>query len=257
MNTRTSIGLITASVMAIAAAFLAPGDRALAGPAAAAASGTGSTPDVLAGAGLQLISQAAQRAIRAQAGTQGATLSLTPAPLDPRLRLAACDRPLDAFITDGGQIHYQTTVGVRCAGRVRWTIYTSVTVESLATVLVARYALPRDAALTAADFQSQTRRVPGLLSGYLTDAAALAGQRLKRPLRAGEVLSHDALAPAFLIHRGQQVVLVAHSPGLDVRMAGVALSDGRIADRIDVRNLSSQRVVEGVVRSDSEVEMPL
>jgi flagella basal body P-ring formation protein FlgA len=250
MNTRTSIGLITATMMAIAAAWLAPVDRAVAGPA-------GSTGGVLAGAGLASISQAAQRAIRTQAGAQGATLSLTPAPLDPRLRLAACDRPLDAFITGGGQIQYQTTVGVRCAGRVRWTIYTSVTVESLATVLVARYALPREAALTAADFEPQTRRVPGLLSGYLTDAAALAGQRLKRPLRAGEALSRDALAPAFLIHRGQQVVLVAHAPGIDVRMAGVALSDGRVADRIDVRNLSSQRVVEGVVRSDSEVEMPL
>jgi len=202
------------------------------------------------------ITQAAERAIRAQAGARSA-LSLTPAPLDPRLRLAACGHPLDAFITDGAQIHYQTTVGVRCTGRVRWTIYTSITVESLAPVLVARYALPLDAALTAADFQLQTRRVPGLISAYLSDPSALAGQRLARPVRAGEPLGIDALAPAFLVHRGQQVVLVAHSPGIDVRMAGIALADGRIDDHIQVRNLSSQRVVEGIVRSDSEVEAPL
>jgi flagella basal body P-ring formation protein FlgA len=206
---------------------------------------------------LRLISEAAERAVRAQAGAHSASLSLTPAPLDPRLRLAACTRPLDAFVTNGSPISYQTTVGVSCAGRVHWTIYTSITVESLAPVLVARYALPRDAALTAADFQVQTQRVPGLINGYLTDSNALAGQRLARPLRVGEALTRDALAPAFLIHRGQQVLLVAHSPGIDVRMAGIALADGRIGDRIHVRNLSSDRVVEGIVRSDSEVEAPL
>jgi flagella basal body P-ring formation protein FlgA len=40
-------------------------------------------------------------------------------------------------------------------------------------------------------------------------------------------------------------------------MSAVALADGRIADRIRVQNLSSQRVVEGIVRSDSVVEVPL
>jgi flagella basal body P-ring formation protein FlgA len=40
-------------------------------------------------------------------------------------------------------------------------------------------------------------------------------------------------------------------------MNAVALSDGRLSDRIRVQNLSSQRVVEGIVRSESLVEVPL
>ncbi|MGH8206402.1 MAG: flagella basal body P-ring formation protein FlgA [Steroidobacteraceae bacterium] len=40
-------------------------------------------------------------------------------------------------------------------------------------------------------------------------------------------------------------------------MAGIALADGRIDDSIHVRNLSSERIVEGIVRSDGEVEAPL
>lgn len=219
---------------------------------------------MLAGSALSLpitsarvISQAAEDAVRAQAGVASAQLSLTPAPLDPRLRLPACDSPLQAFITDDGQIRHQTTIGVRCAGTVRWTIYTSITVDSIAPVLIARYALPRDATLTAADFQLQTRRVPGPIGAYIADAAGLTGQRLRRPLAAGEPLSSDALAPAPLIHRGQQVVVLARTGGIEVRMAAVALSDGRIADRIRVQNLSSQRIIEGIVRSDSVVEAPL
>ena len=65
-------------------------------------------------------------------------LLLQPAPLDPRLRVAACDRPLNGFLTDTSALRYQTTVGVRCEGSVRWTIYTTVRVETQAPVLVAR-----------------------------------------------------------------------------------------------------------------------
>lgn len=203
------------------------------------------------------ISRTAMQAVRALAGSAARTLVLTPAPFDARLRLPTCDRPLEAFVTDGGQIRPQTTVGVRCAGTIRWTIYTSIGVESVAPVLTARYALPRDATLTAADFQLQTRHVPGLLTSYLSTPAALAGQRLRRPLSAGEPLSVDALAPAPLIRRGQQVVLVARGAGVEVRAAAIALSDGRASDHIRVQNLSSQRIVEGIVRSDSVVEAPL
>src|SRR5579875_3713765 len=104
------------------------------------------------------IGEAAERAILSLAGASGAQLTLAVAPMDPRLRLPACDAPLQSFLTADGQVRHQTTVGVRCDGTVRWTIYTSVTVDSLAPVLVARYALPRDAMLTAADFDLQKRR---------------------------------------------------------------------------------------------------
>jgi flagella basal body P-ring formation protein FlgA len=203
------------------------------------------------------IDQAAEAAVRALASRHADTLLLTPAPLDPRLRLTACDRPLDAAITNDGEVRRQTTVAVRCAGRIHWTIYTSVGVESLAQVLVARTALPRDATLTASDFTTERRRVPGLADDYVADVARIAGQRLQRPIGAGQPLPADALAPAPLIRRGQQVVLLAHGDGIEVRAAAIALSDGRAADVIRVQNLASQRIVEGVVRSASVVEAPL
>ncbi len=200
---------------------------------------------------------AAESEIRSLAGATAAHLSLTAAPIDPRLRLPACDpSPLHAFILDN-QVRAHTTVGVRCEGSVRWTIYTSIGVETEAAVLIARYALPRDANLAASDLQLATRRVPGLLDSYLTDVAAAAGQRLKRPVAAGEPLTVEALAPALLIRRGQQVVLLARSSRVEVRMAGTALADARAADHIRVQNLSSQRIVEGIVRPDGVIETPL
>jgi flagella basal body P-ring formation protein FlgA len=203
------------------------------------------------------ITVAAQAAVRAQAGPAAGALVLQSAPLDPHLRIAACDQPLQAFVTGDGQLHNQTMVGVRCDGSVRWTLYNSVTVQSQAEVLIARRALERDTELKPTDFQLENRRVPGTLGAYVTEPDALAGQRLRRPLAGGEPLAADALAPAFLIHRGQQVVLLARAGGIEVRMAGVALADGRASESIRVQNLSSQRIVEGIVRSDTVVEAPL
>ncbi len=203
------------------------------------------------------ISAAAENAVRAQAGSAAKLLLLEPAPLDPRLRVAACDRPLSGFLTDPGALRNQATVGVRCEGTVRWTVYTSVRIQSQASVLVARRSLARDTEISAADFTLEIRRVPGLPGAYVSDAAALAGQRLRQPLAADEPLSFDALAPANLIHRGQTVVLIARAGALEVRMNGIALADGRASEHIRVQNISSQRVVEGIVRSESVVEAPL
>jgi flagella basal body P-ring formation protein FlgA len=204
-----------------------------------------------------MISAAAENAVRAQAGAAASLLTLQAAPLDSRLRVAGCDRALTGFLTDSSPLRYQTTVGVRCEGSVRWTIYTSVRVETQAPVLVARRTLARNADISASDFKLETRRVPGMLSAYVTDLTALTGQRLSRPVAADEPLSFEALAPANLIHRGQAVVLLAHSGTLEVRMNGIALADGRASEHIRVQNVSSQRVVEGIVRSDSVVEAPL
>jgi len=203
------------------------------------------------------IRAAAERTVRSEAGSAASNLSLQVSPLDARLHVAACDRALTGFISTSSASHNQTTVGVRCEGSIRWTVYTSVAVQSQVAVLVARRSMARDVEVSAADFKLEERKVPGVASAYVTDIDALAGQRLGHPIASGDPLTLDALAPANLVHRGQQVVLLAHAGGVEVRMAGVALADGRASERIKVQNQSSQRMVEGIIRSANEIEIPL
>ena len=221
------------------------------GLAAASAAVAGPIADI---ASLQ---SAAERAVRREIPQGDGQAIVHAQNLDARLRLAECDRPLTAAIAGDGQVRAHTTVAVRCDGAVHWTIYMSVSIESEFSVLVARRALARDAELTPADFELTPRHLPGLTTDYATRPAMIAGQRLRKPIAGGEALSLESLTPSNAIHRGQQVTLIAGTGGFQVRMSAVALSDGRIADRIRVQNLSSQRVVEGIVRSDSVVEVPL
>jgi len=223
----------------------------LLGPVAAGAAVSGPIIDI---ASLQ---SAAERAVRHEIPQADSQAIVRAQNLDARLRLAECDRPLTAAITGDGQVRAHTTVAVRCDGTLHWTIYISVNIDSEFSVLVARHAIARDAEITAADFEPMSRHLPGLTTDYVTSTAMIAGQRLRKSLAGGEALSLEALTPGNAIHRGQQVTLISGSGGFEVRMGAVALSDGRIAERIRVQNLSSQRVIEGIVRSDSVVEVPL
>jgi flagella basal body P-ring formation protein FlgA len=200
---------------------------------------------------------AAEQAVRAAAGSATGKLEVTAETLDERLRLAACAGPLLATIAGDGQLRERTTVNVRCNEGTRWSIYMGVNLASELPVLVAQRPLAIGSVPAAADFEVVVRRLPGVSSRYVGDVAQLAGQRMRRPLALGEALAADALAIAPIVHRGQQLTLVARAGGMEVRTTGIALADGRPAERIRVQNLASQKVIEAVVRGPDLAEVAL
>ena len=60
-----------------------------------------------------------------------------------------------------------------------------------------------------------------------------------------------------VIHRGQEVTLVAGGAIIEIRASGRALRDAPAGARIQVQNLSSMTVVEGVVESADVVRVAL
>jgi flagella basal body P-ring formation protein FlgA len=72
---------------------------------------------------------------------------------------------------------------------------------------------------------------------------------------AGRVVTPAMLEAEIVIERGQTVTLVVEGDGLNISMAGRALMDGAVDQRIRVENAGSGRVVEGLVRSPQVVEV--
>jgi flagellar basal body P-ring formation protein FlgA len=170
--------------------------------------------------------------------------------LDGRLRLAHCpSKQLSASMPAGMALQARSTVGVTCSGSIHWTVYVPVTVESKINVLVLTRAVNRDARLTPADVTVETRRTAGPGNAYLTTPAELSGRTVRRPLAAGTTLSVDMFTPDLIVRRGQEVTLLSSGGVVEVRANGRAMVDGAAGARIQVQNLSSMRVVEGVVES--------
>ena len=154
----------------------------------------------------------------------GATQVLVGA-LDPRLRLARCERELTAALPTGATFRERMTIAVSCPEGNAWTIYVPVTIETRAKVLVLRQPVARGARIGATDVEVQERVVGGPSDSFLTDVAQLEGYTAKRPLAAGAALSIDALAVAMVVKRGQSVTLLASASGIEVRAPGRAMSD--------------------------------
>lgn len=204
---------------------------------------------------LESIQAAAEDFVRARLPRGSVRHYVSAGRLDPRLRLHACGVPLETFSQTPDAT--RVTVGVRCPAGNVWTLYVPVSVEVEARVLVLRRALPRGARVEPGDVEPQLRRLAGSAASFLTDTAALQGHRLKRSVPVGGALTLDMLAPDVLVRRGQQVTLIASSGSVEIRAQGQALSDGVAAERVRVRNLSSQQVVEGIVEDAAIVRVAL
>ena len=201
------------------------------------------------------IAAAAEDYLRRHVGPSARRTEVRAGPLDVRLRLANCDKPLQAFLRRGTRIAARTIVGVRCAGTKPWKVYVPVDVIVTAKVVVAARTLPRGHLLTEEDLAVEDRDVTRALSGYVTVPAQVLGQRLKSQLLSGRMLTPALLEADKLVRRGQMVTLMVNNGGIAIRMTGRALSDGALNQRIRVENLNSGRIVEGIVRSRENVEI--
>ncbi len=176
-------------------------------------------------------------------------------PPDSRLRLSPCGSPLEAFLPGGARTIGNTTVGVRCPGPQTWTIYQNANVQVFGHVTVASRILNRGTILRAADLRSERRELSVLTSGYETAPERLVGKRLQRALTAGAVIPPNAVRQDPVIRRGETVTIVIESQGMKVSSSGAALGDGYLGERLQVRNTSSERIVEGLVIDDRRIEI--
>lgn len=177
--------------------------------------------------------------------------------IDPRLRLAACDSDLTQSLESPAQPIGRVTVRVSCEGSTPWTVFIPAQVRIFRPVAVLKNPLKRDSVIGPADIAMIEQDVGLLNRGYISDPEQAIGKKLTRPLQADQVLTPNILQVAESVRRGDQVVIAARSGGINVRMQGEALSGGTLGQQINVRNLSSQRVVRARVTGPGQVAVEM
>jgi flagella basal body P-ring formation protein FlgA len=204
---------------------------------------------------LASIRAAATDFVRAEMPTGDNDIEVTASRLDPRLRFARCGGPLEAALLSGTRLQAQASIAVGCHQGANWTVYVPVTIASRIQVWALKSPQAQGARLGVDDVIAETRLVSGLALGYVTDGAQLSRSTLRHPLPAGAVLMSQDLLPDFMVRQGEQVTMVAAVDGIQVKAAGLALQDGRYGALIRVQNVSSSRVVQGVVEANRVVDV--
>jgi flagella basal body P-ring formation protein FlgA len=177
--------------------------------------------------------------------------------LDPRLRMPACDRELTATLESPAQPLGRVTVRVRCEGSGPWTVFVPAQVKLFREVVTTTRPMKRDSVIGEGDVSLRERDVGSLGQGYLVSLDEAVGMKLVRPTVVDQVLTPVFLEQMALIQKGDQVVIVARSGTLAVRMPGEALAKGGMSEQIRVRNLNSKRVVKARVTGPGQVEVSM
>ncbi|KLJ02724.1 flagellar basal body P-ring formation chaperone FlgA [Luteimonas sp. FCS-9] len=167
------------------------------------------------------------------------------ASLDPALRMPRCAERLQATRSGGA------TVEVSCPAG--WRLYVPVRVRRSQTVLVLARGVASGQTIAADDIVAERRDGARVAGAAVADPADAIGRSARRTLLAGSVLTAGDLVAPRLVRRGDTIALVARQAGIEVRMAGRALGDAGERERVSVENLSSRRVVQGIVDPSGDV----
>jgi flagella basal body P-ring formation protein FlgA len=176
-------------------------------------------------------------------------------PIEPRLQLQRCRQPVRAMLASPHHMQDRATIELRCQDVKPWHLYVQVRVIGTTTVAVAAHAIVVGSVLKDSDLRTEQHDVSELPAGFLDDPAIAVGLTASRPIAGGAFLTNQQLVAGKAVQRGQSVTLVADLGGMSVRMAGKALGDGLINQRVRVQNLSSGKIVEGIARSEQIVEI--
>ncbi len=206
---------------------------------------------------LETVEQAAYEYALKQAQTQYDNPQVVMGTLDTRLRLQACNSPLEVFNKDSRSMLGHKTVGVKCNLPVAWTVYVPVKIKVYKSVVVASKALSVNHIIAKGDLKIQTQDISLLRKGYVTEKQQLIGQRLKYAIAMEAVIHPNSIRPQKIVHRGELIMLVASVGKMEVRMNGTALADAQLGQKVKVKNSSSKRVVEGIVEGPGIVKVAM
>ena len=77
-----------------------------------------------------------------------------------------------------------------------------------------------------------------LHAGFFVDPKQLINMQSSRLIQSGDVISANMIKQENVVNNGENVSIVASQGVVEIQVAGVAKSSGKIGDKIPVMNLS-------------------
>lgn len=177
--------------------------------------------------------------------------------LDPRLNLPICPHQPEIQLNGSQREIGKLQVKVSCHGSKAWSKYIPAEVNVYGFVAVAAGSLNRGTVIESHQIELDEVNLATLRRSPVFDGQALIGMELKYPLTSGGAFSMDAVRPPVVVERGDIVQVVAETRNLSIRQQGEALQNGAIGSIINVRNSSSDIIVQAEVIAQGKVKVPL
>ncbi|MFZ5689931.1 MAG: flagellar basal body P-ring formation chaperone FlgA [Pseudomonadota bacterium] len=129
---------------------------------------------------------------------------------------------------------------------------TGSAVESYDAVVLTR-PVARGDVLRASDLAIERRPKAQIQADTIRDADAAIGMAAQQALRAGQTIRSADLMRPQLVKRGEPVMMRYEAPGIVLTVRGKAEEDGSLGDTINILNIQSKRVIQGVVSGPGQI----
>jgi flagellar basal body P-ring formation protein FlgA len=196
--------------------------------------------------------RALHEAAAAAGGTQS-RIDVVVGEIDPRLQLAACDRP-EVFLPAGGRFWGRVFAAVRCVEGATWSIRVPVTVRVFGPALVARRTLMAGVPIDAGDVRTAEVEWTREPLGVVTSLAQLEQQVLGRVVAVGQPIALNALRAPQAVGQGEPVRVVGHGRGFSITADAVALASASAGQSVRVRT-DAGKILTGIARPGRLVEV--
>ncbi len=168
-------------------------------------------------------------------------------------RLAACPA-LEAFQPEGSRRLGNTSVGVRCLGPARWSIYLSAKVHLVTQYLAAAANLRPGQKLGPTDMAVKTGDIGTLPGDVVLSASEALDHTLIFGVLAGTPVRTGMLRDPLAVQQGQSVRLVLDGNGFQVSADAVALANAADGQVVKTKTPAGQ-VVSGVAEANGTVRV--
>lgn len=135
-----------------------------------------------------------------------------------------------------------------------WRFRASAKVNVWIDLVVAKRNLSRGEVLTSKLLEYKSIDISHHLHTLERNLPQLVGMTVKREITKGDVISRRYLDNKYLVNKDEHILLQVNTSNFSANVKAIALQDGQLGEVINVKNLTSNKVIQGRVVALREVE---
>jgi len=204
-----------------------------------------------------ILREAVEKVIAEQLKAEGVSFKIVRLDLPAQVEIPSGDVSVKADLGNSRNLFapFSISLEIQADKKVVRRLSLMTQIEAYADVLVTTKDLTLGGKLSADDLKIENRRLEKPLTNYIRNAETLRGFNLTKNLSAGTALTTDTIVSAAVIKTGDSVQIQAQSDNLKIIINGEARANGKIGDRISVKNTQSGAILQAIVLDEKTVKV--
>lgn len=149
----------------------------------------------------------------------------------------------------------RNTFNIACPNP-EWSIYMTATIQGDLPVIMSTQGILKQAVIKQDDVKKILIPYQKVKKGSLIHLENVIGNRAKRAIAPNSIITIRDVQPPYWVFKDKPVNLITQIGNIKIETKGIALNNAVEQGQVNVKNLSSQKTVKGIVIAPNTVWIP-